>query len=382
MIKREFKLSMKQSAVALLLLILALVSAPFTVFAAEVTQETSPPDTPLVTSATTTAQDNAPQSPWLVLPTLSTNPKLGTSLGLLASYLHYFDKQSQVSMFGAYAVYTSTNSAIVAGFGKTSWSADHHRLMAIAIAGTIKNDYSDFLGTGKPLKSDDNLLAFASRYLYRVAGNWFAGVQGVLTNYEIIGQNALYQQELQTLGLTGFRSGGIGLAILHDNRDIEFSPTRGWYLDVNNIAYRDWIAGNNNFGVYRLDLKAFFEHWGGQVLALRQTDHWTVDAPPSAYAPVVLPGYKMGQYLGKNMASIEVEERLRFTKRWGASLFTGIACLYGNGKSCSKSENRYPDWGAGVQYFVKPKEGIVVNLEYAKGKSDNQGVYLKMGYGF
>jgi hypothetical protein len=49
---------------------------------------------------------------------------------------------------------------------------------------------------------------------------------------------------LQTLGLTGFRSGGIGLAVLHDTRDIEFSPTRGWYMNLNNVAYRDWIAGN------------------------------------------------------------------------------------------------------------------------------------------
>ena len=372
---------MKHSTFLLLLFASALMFAPSAIFAADTTQETAPPAAPVVTSATSTTENKA-RSPWLVLPTLSSNPKLGTSLGLIASYLHYFDKQSQVSMFGVYGLYTSTDSAIAAAYGKASWSADHHRLSSIAVAGTVKNDYSDFLGTGEPLKSDDDLLAFVSRYLYRVAGNWFAGVQGVLTNYQIIGQNALDEEALQTLGLTGFRSGGIGLAILHDDRDIEFSPTRGWYLNVNNVAYRDWIAGDDNFGVYRADLRAFFEHWGGQVLAVRQTDQWTVDAPPSAYAPVVLPGYKMGQYLGKNMAAIEVEERLRLAKRWGATVFTGIACLYGNDKSCTDVKNRYPDWGAGIQYFIKPKEGIVVNLEYAQGKWDNQGVYLKMGYGF
>jgi hypothetical protein len=358
-----------------------MIIVPSPMFAADTPEATSSKVAPAVISETTTTEGKK-ESPWLIVPTLSSNPKLGTSLGLIASYLHYFDKQSQVSMFGVYGLYTSTDSAIAAGFGTASWSADHHRLTAIAIAGTVKNDYSDFLGTGKPLQSDDNLIAFASRYLYRVAGNWFAGVQGILTNYQIIGQNALDEETLQTLGLTGFRAGGIGLAILHDNRDIQFSPTRGWYLNLNNVAYRDWIAGDNNFGVYRADLRAFFEHWGRQVLAVRQTDHWTVDAPPSAYAPVVLPGYKMGQYLGKNMAAIEVEERLRFGERWGATVFTGIACLYGSSKSCSDTENRYPDWGAGLQYFIKQKEGIVVNLEYAEGKWDNSGVYLKMGYGF
>ena len=104
--------------------------------------------------------------------------------------------------------------------------------------------------------------------------------------------------------------------------------------------------------------------------------------PPSANAPVQLRGYKMGQYLGKNMSSIELEERLRIATRWTATFFAGVACLYGDGKSCTDSENVYPSVGTGIQFVLKTKEGIVANLEYAKGKSDNWGIYLKLGYGF
>ena len=39
-------------------------------------------------------------SPWLLLPSFSNNPKLGTSLGALAGYVRKFDPQSQVSIFG------------------------------------------------------------------------------------------------------------------------------------------------------------------------------------------------------------------------------------------------------------------------------------------
>ena len=42
----------------------------------------------------------ARESPWLLLPTVSANPKLGTSVGAIAAYLHYFDEQSRPSMFG------------------------------------------------------------------------------------------------------------------------------------------------------------------------------------------------------------------------------------------------------------------------------------------
>ena len=36
--------------------------------------------------------------------------------------------------------------------------------------------------------------------------------------------------------------------------------------------------------------------------------------------------------------------------------------------SCSDNENVFPMAGLGVQYILKPKEGIVVNLEYAEGE--------------
>jgi hypothetical protein len=328
------------------------------------------------------AEQKAQESPWMIVPIFSVNPKLGTSLGALAGYLHYFDEKSQVSMFGVSAQYTSTGSVVAAAFGKTSFDEDHQRLILMLAGGNIKNDYSDFLGTGMPLHSEDELRATGARYLYRVWDDWFVGAQGVYTNYTTFGQSPIDDQILNTLGLTGFTSGGIGAAAYHDSRDIEAAPTRGWLLNVNNIAYREWIAGSNDFGVYRADFRDFWSHGNGNVFAVRQNNQWTVDAPNSAFPSVMLRGYKMGQYLGRNMSSVEVEERVRIAEKWTATMFTGVACLYGDGKTCTDKANAYPDIGAGIQYVLKPKAGIVVNLEYAAGKDGNYGVYLKMGYGF
>jgi hypothetical protein len=321
------------------------------------------------------------QSPWLAVPIFSVSPKLGTSLGAMVGYLHYFDEKSRVSMIGVTAQYTSTDSAVGGLFGRLSFGEDHHRVVAMAVAGTIKNDYSDYLGTGVPLRTDDELSAVVSRYLYRVTGDWFFGVQGAYTNYYMAGQSAFDEQVLNLLGMQGFKSAGIGLAAYHDSRDDENMPTRGWLLNVNNIAYRDELGGDDSFDVYRLDYRLFWSHRGG-ILAARQFNQWTVDAPAGALAPVQLRGYKMGQYLGKRMSSIEVEERLRLAEKWTATLFLGVACLYGGSQECTESENTFPNGGFGVQYILKQKEGIVVNLEYAAGKGDNYGVYMKMGYSF
>lgn len=322
------------------------------------------------------------QSPWLLLPIFSSNPKLGTSLGALGAYLHYFDEESKPSMFGVTAQYTSTGSTVGGAFAKASFGADHHRLTAFAGGGKIKNDYDDFLGTGIPFKTEDNLTAVGARYLYRVKDAWFVGLQGVYTNYLMVGQTALDEQILNVLGLTGFRSGGGGIVAMHDSRDNEYSPTRGWVLNLNNIAYREWLGGSQDFDVYRLDLKGYWEHGRGNVLAVRENNHWTFNAPRSAYAAVSLRGYKMGQYLGEYMSSLEAEERFRIAQRWTATLYTGVACLYGNGGKCTDRANLYPALGAGIQFVLKPKEGIVANLQYAKGEGDNSGVYLNLGYGF
>jgi hypothetical protein len=118
----------------------------------------------------------------------------------------------------------------------------------------------------------------------------------------------------------------------------------------------------------------------GNVFTVRQLNHFTNDAPTVSRASVQLRGYKMGQYNSEYMSHIEAEERLRLGEKWTATIFAGVACLYGGGNSCSDSANIYKNWGGGVQYILKPKEGIVMNLEYAQGKGDNYGVILKMGY--
>lgn len=157
---------------------------------------------------------------------------------------------------------------------------------------------------------------------------------------------------------------------MHDSRDNEDMPTGGWYLNVNNLAYREAFGGTSSFDSYRVDLRTFWPHGGGHVLAIRQNNWFTQNAPFIAQATVVLRGYKLGQYLAPYMSSIEVEERLSFHPRWGATLFTGAAALYGKSHSPVSSHDVYPTWGAGLHFVIKPVQRMLVNFEYAQGRQD------------
>jgi hypothetical protein len=80
------------------------------------------------------------------------------------------------------------------------------------------------------------------------------------------------------------------------------------------------------------------------------------------------------------MSALEAEERYRVAERWSATLFAGVACLYGSGSGCDDSDNLYPNIGAGVQYLLVPQAGLVANLEYAQGKEGDRAVIVKMGF--
>jgi outer membrane protein assembly factor BamA len=322
------------------------------------------------------------KSPWLLAPVFQSNPKLGTSLGALAGYLHYYDEKSRPSIFAVTGQYTSTESIVAGAITKTSFDEDHQRVIAGLMYGNIKNDYDDYLGTGVPLRNNAELRSFIARYTYRIKDNWFVGAQGIYQNFAIGGVTAFDDQVLDILGVQPYKSAGAGLVVQNDSRDSENMPTRGWLLNINNMAFRESLGGDNDYDVYRVELRYYIEHGDGNVLALRQLNHLTNDAPAAARAPVQLRGYKIGQFTGQYMSSVEAEERFRLGEKWTATLFAGVACLYGSGENCTDSANVYPAGGAGIQYILKPKEGLVLNLEYAMGKNDDYGFYLKMGYAY
>ncbi|MGE6166829.1 hypothetical protein ACLH0C_16815, partial [Aeromonas rivipollensis] len=161
------------------------------------------------------------RSPWLFVPLLSSSPKLDTAAGLMVGYLHQFDEGSRPSLFTLSGKYTTSASLITSAFAKTSFGADHHRIVGGVILGDINNSYQDYLGTGRALETNDNFRSAFLRYLYRVEGDWFVGGMAAYSNYEVQGQDLESDQILDELGLEGFTSGGLGLvAVSYTHRTL------------------------------------------------------------------------------------------------------------------------------------------------------------------
>jgi hypothetical protein len=151
---------------------------------------------------------------------------------------------------------------------------------------------------------------------------------------------------------------------------------------MNNFVYSEALGGSSSFDAYHVDVRAFYPHGRGYILAFRQFNWLTDEAPANGQATVILRGYKLGQYLAPYMSSLEAEERLALSRRWGVTIFGGIAATYGESVTTSGNRDFYPTWGGGVHFVIKPDKRLLVNLEYADGIEDNRGIYLKFGYGW
>lgn len=328
------------------------------------------------------ADDSASEeSPWILLPTLSVDPKLGNSIGVMAGYIHQLDPDSTPSMLVARYSISDEDSTIAGLFGQLFFDADQQKLVLGTVTGEINNDYDDFLGSGIPAQTTDDLEAWFLRYLHVVSGDWYAGGQVITSNYAI-GADDFFDPILDLIGLTGFDSTGIGLVAEYDTRDNLRNPTTGRLFGAHNIAYRESLGGDESFDVYSLKFSEYNNFRPDHVLAWQVKGRWTQDAPAGGYSSVELRGYVRGNYLAPNYSHAQVEDRISFSERWGMSVFGGVGCLYDDVSDCGDADNLYPAVGAGAIFTLKPDAGIVVRAEIAKGKADEYVAYISVGNPF
>jgi len=331
--------------------------------------------------------------PWLITPTLSADPKLGANVGGLIAYLKKLDAESTPSMTGLTVSYSDTDSMTGALFSQLYWKADTRRLSALAAGAEINNEYDDFLGTGQTVETQDNVHTFGFRYLHRLRpGGWFVGVQGISTNYAV-GADGILEGALNQIGLSGFDATGLGLVFQLDTMNNQRDPSDGHLHTLHNFAYRESLGGETSFDVAYADLRWYrsIERFSvgksgrSPVIAIQLKSRFTADAPRSGYSSVNLPGYTMGNYLSRHYSHVLVDARIPLKGKLGLVAFGGVGCQFGEdiaGRNLSCGDATFPSVGVGVSYMLKAEASVLIRLEIAKGKSDNEALYLRFGHSF
>ena len=376
-----------------LLLLWALLSTPVATSAETLGAETPEQLPPSTEDAADGPSEQLEPKPWLITPTLSADPKLGANIGGLVAYLKTLDSESTPSMTGLSVSYSDTDSVTGALFSQLYWKGDTRRLSLLAAGAEINNEYDDFLGTGEAVETQDDVHTLGFRYLRQFRpGGWFAGIQGVSTNYSV-GADGFLDGMLNQIGLSGFDATGVGLVFQLDTMDNQRDPSSGHLLTLHNFAYRESLGGEASFDVGYADLR-WYRALGGisvgksgrsPVVALQVKGRFTADAPLSGYSSVNLPGYTMGNYLSRHYSHVLLDARVPLAGKLGLVAFGGVGCQFGEditGRDLSCGDATFPSIGVGVSYMLKEEASVLIRLEIAKGKSDNEALYLRFGHSF
>lgn len=376
-----------------LLLLWALLSTPMATSAQDRENETSE-ELPLPTeNVVDEPREESKPKPWLITPTLSADPKLGANIGGLVAYLKTLDSESTPSMTGLSVSYSDTDSVTGALFAQLYWKGDARRLSLLAAGAKINNEYDDFLGTGQTVETQDDVQTFGFRYLQQFRpGGWLAGIQGISTNYAV-GADGFLDGMLNQIGLSGFDATGVGLVFQHDTMNNQRDPSSGHLLTLHNFAYRESLGGEASFDVGYADLRWYRtigkasvgKNGRSPVIALQVKGRFTADAPLSGYSSVNLPGYTMGNYLSRHYSHVLLDARIPLAGKLGLVAFGGVGCQFGEditGRDLSCGDATFPSIGVGVSYMLKEEASVLIRLEIAKGKSDNEALYLRFGHSF
>ena len=340
-----------------------------------------------------TGPDGEARKPWLITPTLSADPKLGANVGALIAYVKKLDADSTPSMLGLSVSYSDTDSSTGAMFGQLYWAQDTRRLTLLLASAEVNNEYDDFLNLGTAVETQDSVHSFAARYMQQFRpGGWFAGIQGVSTNYAVGADDSL-QGVIDQIGLSGFDATGLGMILQHDTMDNQRDPGNGHLFTIHNLAYRKTFGGESSFDVGLLDLSWYHslgKTWSSRaarapVIAVQLTARVTDNAPPSGFSSVTLPSYTRGNYLSQHYSHLLIDGRFPITQKFGLVAFGGVGCQFGVdilNRDVSCGDALFPAFGAGVSYMLKEEASLLIRLEFAKGKSDNEAVYLRFGHSF
>ena len=319
---------------------------------------------------------------YAVAPIVVSNPTIGTGAG--ATGMYFYDvgndrkgqPRSSVQLVGAYS---HTDSYFVGLLNSLHVLQDRVRSKAGLFHAKINNEYRDPLGGQADFSTD--VLAEYAQVTHRIKGNWFLGIQGLVSDVQYRPDNPQDSDYLDRVGAEDTTSGGIGPVVSYDSRDNIHYPRSGTLAEMKGF-YKPSSWGNEaDYAVGDIVINHFIQLTDDRVLALRLFGRTgTNDTPYSDKSRLGqgsdLRGFKSGEISGLTLLSGQVEHRWQFTERWGAVIFGGLAKLWDDDLEALITEDLYYSVGAGIRFMINTDQKINFRVDVAVGNGDNKGIYV------
>jgi len=174
------------------------------------------------------------------------------------------------------------------------------------------------------------------------------------------------------------RSSGIGPVIEYDSRDNFFTPSRGWFANLEALFYSPDIGSDEKYEIYRGRVFAYFPVGRQLVLGGRLDARNARGDVPFYQLPYIdLRGIPLARYQDENAGAAEAELRWNVTPRWALIGFIGSGRAWGTATSFDEADS-VSSWGGGFRYLVARRLGIYMGVDLAKGPEET-AIYIQAG---
>ncbi|WP_165856833.1 BamA/TamA family outer membrane protein [Marinobacter sp. JSM 1782161] len=346
------------------------------------------------------------RSGFLPVPTIITEPAVGTGLAVAGVFFHESEAQKKqdastrpllpenISIVGLGATENGTRGLGLGHLG--FWKQDSIRYRGFLLYGDLNLDFYSLAQRNleRPVKLNLKGPVVLQDLKFRVGdSHWLVGARQlyrvVKTNLEseIALPNPALEERVndfldQTLGDRQTTS-GLGLLLEYDSRDNPLYPESGVQYSANYLVFDDAIGSDADYASYQLEGLNYWQLSDRFNLGFR-VQYDGIQASDSERLPtyvepfIDLRGIAKNRYQGRAVLVGELELTWKMTPRWSVNGFTGggrAASSFGDLHDDAESGNSV---GGGFRYLIARRYGLRMGLDVARGPEDT-AVYIQAG---
>ena len=199
--------------------------------------------------------------------------------------------------------------------------------------------------------------------------------------------------------LKGGWNSGLGLAVLHDNRNNIANTSRGHYAEATALSFSRIFGTDYSYERYTFDLRQFAPLSRTTVLALQGTGTFNFGAPSFRELALlggqnIMRGYFRGRYRDKQLLAAQTELRWHMgghfantsglagqvLSRLGFVVFGAAGDVSDTPGNFALSDFKY-SYGAGLRIMMNKKDRVNIRIDYGKGKNTS-GLYFGIAEAF
>ncbi|MBL0259195.1 MAG: BamA/TamA family outer membrane protein [Bacteroidetes bacterium] len=233
-------------------------------------------------------------------------------------------------------------------------------------------DYKQFFFNPQILHRLHKNLYLGASYEFQHIHDFSYTAGGVFDSQHIAGKN-------------GGKVGGFGLLLTWDKRNNAYSPSKGFFAELNFTSFDREIGSDYGFTTLTFDIRKFIPWRTNSVLALQGIYKSSEGNIPirnlsALGGPEIMRGYYKGRFADKSYSAIQAEWRQYLFWRMGVVGFVGAGEVSPELDQYSLPGIHFT-YGCGLRLMIKEREKLNLRIDYGWSK-ESHGLYVMIKEAF